>query len=274
MMRKPLLPALLCALALLAACGKEEALNWTPTPATPQPTATAAAEEEAPWASLTVDDLPTALADPNDLFSADGPQIYLLGCKLSEELYLYGLNDSYGGGILLRQGEELTHFDQAFASPEAPSLPELYLTDTDSDGQEELAVRYLMEAQGDRIAYDLHIYRRTENTWSDLAVTHQRCAQEALAEVTTDYDAGTGRFTLSYGNTSAVYQVPGQYQSDPGQLTLDTCFFREQDGVFTVVLGARLDSTGVLFANVLATIDCEGDDLVLRDIRIEPTTVV
>ena len=35
MMRKPILPVLLCALALLAACGKEEPLNWTPTPATP-----------------------------------------------------------------------------------------------------------------------------------------------------------------------------------------------------------------------------------------------
>lgn len=273
-MRKPILPALLCALVLLAACGKEEPLNWTPTPATPQPTATTATEEEAPWASLTVDDLPTSVADPNDLFSSDSPQVYLLGCKLSEELYLYGLNSGYGGGILLRRGEELTHFDQEFASPEAPVLPELYLADTDGDGLEELAIRYLMEAQEDRIAYDLHIYRYTEDAWSDLAVTHQLCAQKALAEVTTDYDAGTGQFTLSYGNTSAVYQVPGQYRSDPGQLTLDSCFFREEDGGFTVVLGARLDSTGVLFANVLSTIDCEGNDLVLRNIRVEPTTVV
>lgn len=274
MMKKPILPALLCALTLLAACGKEEPLNWTPTPATPRPTATAAAEDEAPWASLTLDDLPTSLADPNDLFSDDSPQVYLLGCKLSEEFYLYGLNDGYGGGVLLRRGEELTHFDQAFASPEAPALPELYLTDTDGDDQEELAVRYLMEAQGDRIAYDLHIYRLVEDTWSDLAVTHEVCARKALEEVATSYDTASGRFTLSYGATSAVYQVPGQYRSDPGQLTLDTCFFREQDGVFTVVLGARLDATGVLFANVLATIDCDGDDFTLRDIRVEPTTVV
>lgn len=273
-MRKPILPALLCALALLAACGKEEPLNWTPSPATPRPTATAAAEDEAPWTSLTVDDLPTSLADPNDLFSDDSLHVYLLGCKLHEELYLYGLNDGYGGGVLLRCGEEFTHFDQTFASPEAPALPELYLTDTDGDDQEELAVRYLMEAQGDRIAYDLHVYRLVEDTWSDLAVTHEVCAQKALDEVTTAYDTGTGQFTLSYGATSAVYQVPGQYQSHPGQLTLDTCFFREQEGVFTVVLGARLDATGVLFANVLATIDCEGDTFTLRDIRVEPTTVV
>lgn len=274
MMRKQILIALLCTLVLLPACGKEEPLNWTPSPATPQPTATATADEDALWSSLTVDDLPTTLADPNDLFSEDSPQVYLLGCKLSEELYLYGLNDGYGGGILLRQGESLTHFDQQFASPQSPALPELYLTDTDGDGQAELAVRYLMAAQGDRIAYDLHIYRWTEDTCSDLAVTHEVCAEKALAEVMTDYDYGTGKFTLSYGSTSAVYQVPGQYQSDPGQLILDTCFFREQDGVFTVVLGARLDATDVLFANVLATIDCEEDGFTLRDIRVEPTTVV
>lgn len=274
MMRKQILITLLCTLALLPACGKEEPLNWTPSSATPQPTAIATADEDALWSSLTVDDLPTTLADPNDLFSEDSPQVYLLGCRLSEELYLYGLNDGYGGGILLRQGESLAHFDQEFASPQSPALPELYLTDTDGDGQAELAVRYLMAAQGDRIAYDLHIYRWTEDTCSDLAVTHEVCAEKALAEVTTDYDSGTGKFTLSYGATSAVYQVPGQYQSDPGQLILDTCFFREQDGVFTVVLGARLDTTDVLFANVLATIDCEEDGFTLLDIRVEPTTVV
>ena len=68
--------------------------------------------------------------------------------------------------------------------------------------------------------------------------------------------------------------MPEGVRSNPGQLTLDSCFFREADGVFTVVLGARLDVTGVLFANILATIDCEGEGFVLRDIRIESNTVV
>lgn len=273
-MRKSVLPALLCALALLSACGKEEPLNWTPTPATPRPTAAAPAEEEAPWAALTVDDLPTALAQASDLFSGEEPQIYLLGCKLGEELYLYGLNEGWGGGVLLRRGEELTHFDQAFSPTDTPALPELHLADYDGDGSEELAVRYLMAADGDRIAYDLHIYDWADGAWTDCGVTHDICAQKALGEVETDYDAASGRFTLSYGSTSAVYQVPAQYRSDPGGLTLDTCFFREQDGIFTVVLGARLDTTGTLFANILATIDFQGGDFTLRDIRVEPTTVV
>lgn len=273
-MRRAILPALLCALALLAACGKEEPLNWTPTPVTPQPTATAPAEADAPWTVLTVDDLPTALATAADLFSSEEPQIYLLGCKLSEELYLYGLNEGWGGGILLRRGEELTHFDQAFSPVGTPALPELHLSDYDGDSEEELAIRYLMSADGDRIIYDLHIYDWTDGAWTDCGVTHDICAQKALGEVETDYDDATGRFTLSYGSTSAVYQLPETHQSDPGSLTLDTCFFREQDGVFTVVLGARLDTTGTLFANILATIDFQGGDFTLRDIRVEPTTVV
>ena len=258
-MRRAILPALLCALALLTACGKEEPLNWTPTPVTPQPTATAPAEADTPWTALTVDDLPTALATAADLFSSEEPQIYLLGCKLGEELYLYGLNEGWGGGILLRRGEELTHFDQAFSPVGTPALPELYLADWDGDGDGELAVRYLMAADGDRIAYDLHIYDWADGAWTDCGVTH---------------DAAAGRFTLSYGSTSAVYQVPAQYRADPGGLTLDTCFFREQNGTFTVVLGARLDATGTLFANILATIDFQGGDFTLRDIRVEPTTVV
>lgn len=273
-MRKRILPALLCTLTLLTACGGEEPLNWTPTPATPSPTPVSSSEDEAPWASLTLEDLPAALADPADLFSSDQPQVYLLGCELDEELYLYGLNDGYGGGILLRRGEELTHFDQTFASPEAPALPELYLTDMDGDGIEELDVRYLMGARGDQIVYDLHIYRQEDASWDDLAITHDACAQQALEAVSSDYSAATGQFTLSYGPTSAVYQVPEGVRSNPGQLTLDSCFFREADGVFTVVLGARLDVTGVLFANILATIDCEGEGFVLRDIRIESNTVV
>ena len=271
--RKAILSALLCALALLTACGKEEPLNWTPTPASPQPMATAPAEE-APWAALTVDDLPTVLAQPADLFSSEEPQVYLLGCKLSEEIYLYGLNEGWGGGILLRRGEDLTHFDQAFSPIDTPALPELYLSDTDGDGEDELSARYLMAADGDRIVYDLHIYDWAGEAWTDCGVTHDLCAQKALAEVETDYDPASGRFTLSYGSTSAVYRLPDAHRSGPGTLTLDTCFFREQDGVFTVVLGARLDATGSLFANILATIDCQGQDFTLRDIRVEATTVV
>ena len=200
------LALMLCTLALLTACG-EEPLDWTPTPATPQPTPTPSAETEAPWAALTVDDLPTALAEPDDLFSGEEPQVYLLGCKLEEGIYLYGLNEGYGGGVLLRRGEDLAHFDQSFSPSESPALPELYLSDFDGNGVEELAVRYLMESQGERISYDLHLYAWEGGLCSDRPITHGDCAQKALEAVETEYDAATGRFTLSYGNTSAVCQT-------------------------------------------------------------------
>lgn len=274
-MLKKSLPGLLCALLLLTGCGGEQPLNWTPTPATPTPAPAADdPQSDAPWAALTVEDLPTALADPEDMLLFSSPQVFLLGAQSEKDIWLYGLNPGYGGGILLRRGEVLTHFDQVFLSPSAPALPALYTCDPDGDGEDELAVRYLMEAQGEQIAYDLHFYDWDGSDWSDLAVTHEACAEKALEVLETDYNAGTGSFTLSYGASSAVYQLPEQYRAAPGRLTLDTCFFREDGGTFTVVLGARLDATGTLFANVLAVIDCEGDDFVLRDIRVEPTTVV
>ena len=46
-MKHSALPLLLCALLLLAGCGKEEPLNWTPTPATPTPSPSIPVEGEA-----------------------------------------------------------------------------------------------------------------------------------------------------------------------------------------------------------------------------------
>ena len=40
------------------------------------------------------------------------------------------------------------------------------------------------------------------------------------------------------------------------------------------VLGARAESTGAWFANVLADIEYDGADFTLRNLRVEPTTVV
>ena len=56
--KKPAL--LLCALLLLAGCGGEEPLDWTPTPVTPSPTREASLTEDASWwAGVDVDLLPT-----------------------------------------------------------------------------------------------------------------------------------------------------------------------------------------------------------------------
>ena len=58
---------LLTALFLLAGCIREEpAPIWTPSPASPTPSAAVSPEpESAWWESLTEEDLPTGLASPD-----------------------------------------------------------------------------------------------------------------------------------------------------------------------------------------------------------------
>ena len=262
-------------LLLLSACGGQAPAIWTPSPTAPAPAPSATPQgSEAPWASITPEQLPTVQADLESLSLLSSPQIFLLGTAPEDDVALYGLNPGYGGGVLLRRGEHLTHFDQVFSPAETPALPELYQLDLDGDGQSELAVRYLASAQAERIVYDLHIYDWDGETWTDCAATGARCAALALRQLTVDYDESSGLLTLSYGLTSATYQVPAQHQGDPGALALDSAFFRSSDGRFTVVLGARAQATGTCFANVLADLEYSDGSFALRNIRIEPTTVV
>ena len=175
------LAVLLCALALLSGCrGKEEA-RWTPPPLPSPAVVTPSPEEEAPWwESLTAEELPTALATPDTLSAMEEGEVALLG--RTADSALYGLGGA--SGILLSHDGALDHFDQSFASPDVAALPELYTGDYDGDGEDELAVRYLMEAAGDRIVYDLHIYDWSGGSAADCPVTKDNCASQALDEVT------------------------------------------------------------------------------------------
>lgn len=259
------LALLLCALALLSGCkGKEEA-RWTPPPlpSTPLPSPTA---EPSWWESLRADQLPTAMASAEDLGNMGDEEVRLLA-RVGDDA-LYGLGG--GSGVVVLRDGELMHFEQTFFSPDAPALPTLFRSDYDGDGADELAARYLVEAQGDRVVYDLHIYEED----GDRHLTGAQCAEMALGEVELDYNSSTGTVTLSYGRTSASCQVPDSYRQSPGRLTLDTCFFREADGVFTVVLGARVDAAGALYANIVADIAYDGTDFTLQNIKVEPTTGV
>ncbi len=275
-MRMKRLSLLLALLLLLTSCkagGTQEPATAQPTSSLPpSPTVTPSPDPDAPlWAALTLEELPSQLADPAQMPAVSSPQAFLLGCQLDEEIYLYGLNAGYGGGVLLRHGETLTHFEQVFSTVEHAVLPELWWGDFNGDGEDELGVRYLVSVEGDAIVYDLHLYTWMEDTWSDCPVTRDNCAELFLQEVEQDYDARTGTLTLSYGVTSAVYQFPKAVDS-PGHLTMGySCFFREQSGIFTVVLGVRVDQTGAHMANVVADIVPEGDGFTFRNIRVEPT---
>lgn len=254
-------------LLLLTACksGGETAASPSSPPAptasfTPEPTS----DPDAPWwERLTAGDLPTALAAAEDL-SGTGEQCFMLGHLKDPDISLYGVAGE--DVVLLRRGETLAAFEQVYRAQPQAVLPELWWMDLDGDGAEELAVRYLRDADEDHLVYDLHIYAWDGQRWSDCAVTKDACADRVLSQV--EVRRENGSVTLSYGRTSAVYQLP--QGSGAGRLVLDSGFFRCQDGVFTVVLGARVDQLSH-FANVLADIDYTGGSFTLRNLRVEPT---
>ena len=206
---------------------------------------------------------PTALAAAEDL-SGTGEQCFMLGHLKDPDISLYGVAGE--DVVLLRRGETLAAFEQVYRAQPQAVLPELWWMDLDGDGAEELAVRYLRDADEDHLVYDLHIYAWDGQRWSDCAVTKDACADRVLSQV--EVRRENGSVTLSYGRTSAVYQLP--QGSGAGRLVLDSGFFRCQDGVFTVVLGARVDQLSH-FANVLADIDYAGGSFTLRNLRVEPT---
>ena len=263
------LALVLALLLLLASCKGGSGTAASPS-SRPDPTPSFAPEPspvpdpDAPWwERLTAGDLPNALAAPEDLSGA-GEQCFLLGNLKDPDISLYGVAGE--DVVRLRQGETLAAFEQVYRARPQAVLPELWWTDLDGDGAEELAVRYLSGADEDHLVYDLHIYAWDGERWSDCAVTKNACADRALSQVEVRRESGC--ITLSCGRTSAVYQLP--QGSGDGRLVLDSGFFRFQDGVFTVVLGARVDQLSH-FANVLADIDYADGSFTLRNLRVEPT---
>ena len=259
-------------LLFLAACsGEQEPGIWTPSPAAPAtPPPTPSALQGQWWESLSPEELPSQVSALEDL-SLLGPEE---AARLGEtpDAVLYGLGG--GEGILLERGGSLFYFPQCWHPSGLPALPYLFQSDLDADGADELAVRYLMQAEEDRILYDLHIYDWEGSDCADCPITSEACAALAEAQVETSYSPSTGVFTLTCGRDSVTYQLPEPLRAGTVSLVLDTCFFREGKNGFTAVLGARVTPSETRFANLLAEIGYSGGTFTLHDIRLEPTTEV
>lgn len=257
-------------LLLLTGCGGEDAAR-TPSPVSPSPTVSAApTASQAPWwESLAPEDLPTQVASLEELAGLGAEEAALLGEVPAAALYGLGNEE----GILLERDGALSYFPQAWCPPDLPTLPELYQLDLDGDGEDEVAARYLVQAEGEQILYDLHIYDWEGGTCADCPVTAEACAALAGAELETVWSPSAGTFTLFCGGDSVTCQVP-EGVSGEVSLSLDACFFRESEAGFTVVLGARAAPGGTWFANVLAGVIYSDRSFSLRDVRLEQTTVV
>ncbi len=241
---------------------------------TPSPSAPAAPSEEvrglqvtpsqAPWASLSPDDLPTQEEELSTFFAQSSPSICLLGSVEAAHVSLYGLNHGYGAGILLWDGNILTHFDQSFAE-----LPQLWWADFDGDGQEELAVRYLIEQNDQGVcAYDLAFYRPSQSGWVCCPVSRDLCADRLLEKLDTSWDDRTHILTLTCAGQQVT--IPFPEDRSPGRLVVGhMCLFYEEANRFSAVLDVWIPSLSLSAATLRTEILYDGETFQFQNICLD-----
>lgn len=255
------LSLLLC--LLLIGC-QQKASPSSPSPA-PSPTSS-----PAPWQVLIPEGLPEAIINPAQLNSSL-PPISLLGHLEEADIYLYGLNKEYGGGILLRRGEDFTHFDQPFFPNDLSlaQLPTLWWQDLDGDGQSELAVKYHTgQDETGGCTYDLIFYSHDGSDWASLSAGRDFCAEAILKEVDTNWDERTHVCTLTHGGQKIAVSFPAD--TAPGRLVIGhLCLFLEENGQFSVIVDAWFPTISSSAATFRAQILYDGESVTLQNIRMD-----
>ncbi|WP_294472363.1 hypothetical protein [uncultured Intestinimonas sp.] len=267
--KKPAL--LLCALLLLAGCGGEEPLDWTPTPVTPPPTREASLTEDASWwAGVDVDLLPTeAGSEPY----VDGEVTYRVWASAPErELLLYEVRCApyEGAQYLLRKGEALGEPLRL-----AEGLPEgrcgLAWGDYDRDGAEEYTLTLTRDTGADLILCELTGEDWTFHTYGPADYSAQLSAALGFSDE-------NGAVTLRYGGTSVTYTL-GPAESGPAAPLEDfsRVAFVTPDGdrlSGSFGAGAVIGGENVYFAQVLADVVYDGEGFSLANLRLLSTTGV
>ena len=256
----------LCLCLLLTGCGQNTPPENSPSPS-PAPSAVSPVDvtpEPSPaplWASLTVEDLPTEPADLETFFLLSSPQICLLAQVEELDLTFYGLNPGYGGGVLLREGDTLTHFDQDFGA-----IPEIRQSSYSGGQETELAVLWPLFSQSS--AYDLVFYRSSPDGWSACSVSRDSCLEQVDRELDLDWNERTHTLTLSFKGHSAVRQFPTD--TAPGRLTLGhMCLFYEADGRFYMTMDAWSDVLQESLAVFRAEVLYDGETFTLKDLQMD-----
>ena len=243
--------SLLClsaSLLLLASCAAP-----TPPSSFPAVSSPSAPAQDAPLTAETLEGC--AVSDLDAFLAADGPCALLLGQVPEAGLILYGLHPDLGGGVILRQGEDLFPFEQRFLPDESPRLPDLWWADFDGDGSSELAVNYLTLNTADQHIFELHLYRPEEGGWTDAALRAGDWEPALLDGVKYQFDPLSGAVALTAGESSLLYYLEDLPDPDPGQpLTFQgQTYFREENGRITAVFGIGLRLSGfVLESNYAA----------------------
>lgn len=250
---------------LLTGCGR----NLPPEESSPSPAPSAAPTAEATpepspaplWASLTVEDLPADPAELDTFFLHSSPQICLLAQIEELDLAFYGLNPGYGGGILLREGDTLTHFDQDFGA-----IPEI--RQGNYSGREEAELAALWPLFSESQAYDLVFYRPSPEGWEACPVSRDSCVEQVEKELELDWDERAHTLTLSFKGHSAVRQFPTD--TAPGRLTLGhMCLFYESQGTFYMTMDAWSDLLQESLAVFRAEVFYDGETFTLKDLQMD-----
>ena len=263
--------SLLCALFLLAGCGGEEALDWTPTPAAPSPSpALDLSQDAAWWAGLDPDQLPKA---PEDPAYVDGP----VSCALfqsapEEDLFLYEVRCTPYEGVqyLLRRGDVL---GEPFRREEAVSagLCSLAWGDYDGDGTVEHAISLARGTGSDLILCELG-----EEGWTFRSYDPADYSAELSSLLDFQYQDRT--VSLSYGGETAVYAL-GPEEEGPASPMEDfsSVAFLSPDGdriTASFGVGAVIGGEDVCFALLMGEVLYDGEGFSLSGLRLLPTTVV
>ena len=263
--------SLLClsaSLLLLASCAAP-----TPPSSFPAVSSPSAPAQDAPLTAETLEGC--AVSDLDAFLAADGPCALLLGQVPEAGLILYGLHPDLGGGVILRQGEDLFPFEQRFLPDESPRLPDLWWADFDGDGSSELAVNYLTLNTADQHIFELHLYRPEEGGWTDAALRAGDWEPALLDGVKYQFDPLSVAVALTAGESSLLYYLEDLPDPDPGQpLTFQgQTYFREENGRITAVFSIGLRLSGWeephYFARLLADVVYDGAALSLSGFVLE-----
>ena len=189
--------------------------------------------------------------------------MYLLSELPEEDIALYGYGSDTLTGVLLRRGEDLTHLDQPYLATENPAAPELWWDDFDGDGENELAVLYLLVNHAQQHLVQLHFYSPDGAGWEDQALDLDAQVEALLADMTCTFDTDSGMVQVTCGalSTSAyLEELDAPLSADPLSAG-ESVFFRRSETAITAVLPLSLNSSGqsMVFANAICSLTFGAD---------------
>ena len=218
------------------------------------------------WDGKTVEDLPTKVEPIGNISSMDGP--VCLALLPDADIGLYGDGDPTLG-VLLRKGDYLQFFPQTYSTARYTS-PELRWADMDGDGEEELAVKYLVNDTAGNIVYELHIYEWDGRGWIDHAFD-KSCFAPLLEGVIT-YQYRDGYVNLVAGGSSSSTWYSGEEEPNGLAPIGNLVFFRQESGGYLVIFGLRLalpDGKEADVATLTARLVYDGTGFSLKNYTLE-----